>query len=267
MQPDARAFRAAYAEQRAIDGHGAGGEAELLALPYLQSGPLARNWQVRAATFDSFLEQVLHPLAKRLARPLRIVDLGAGNGWLCYRVSLLGHYAVAIDPRIDHVDGLGAAAAYQTHLPRMFERISASFEAIPLNDRQYDLVVFNSALHYALNLAAALTEAARITGAGGSIAILDSPFYADDQDGAAMVEEKRKAGSQIFAERSNALLAPPFIEYLTRESLEAASRPLGLIWRRHRVRYPLWYELRPLRSATGAGRAPSRFDIWEAERS
>src|SRR5688572_19639148 len=139
LQQDARAFRAAYAEQRAIDGHGSGGEAELLALPYLQGGPQARNWQVRAATFDSFLDQVLHPLAKRLARPLRVCDLGAGNGWLCYRMSLIGHQPVAIDPRIDRVDGLGAAAAYQAHLPHMFLRISASFEAMPLRDRGYDL--------------------------------------------------------------------------------------------------------------------------------
>ena len=44
----------------------------------------------------------------------------------------------------------------------------------------------------------------------------------------------------------------------------AASRGLGLAWRRHRVRYPLWYELRPLVARLRGRRAPSRFDLWEA---
>ncbi|MEX2283325.1 MAG: class I SAM-dependent methyltransferase [Gemmatimonadota bacterium] len=264
QQETARAFRAAYAEQRASEGRGAGGEAELLALPYLETGPQAKNWQVRARTFDHFVTQVLQPLAITRARPLRIADLGAGNGWLCYRLARLGHDPVAIDPRTDAVDGLGAAASYKDHLFRMFRRISASFDALPLHDRSYDLVVFNAALHYAIDLGSVLTEAARVTDAGGSIAILDSPFYSRDRDGAAMVTEKRRAAARTFADRGSVLLAPPFIEYLTRERLQQASGPLGLHWRRCRVRYPLWYELRPLLAAGGSRRSPSRFDIWEA---
>jgi SAM-dependent methyltransferase len=254
----------AYAEQRASEGRGAGGEAELLALPYLDTGPQTRNWQVRARTFDHFLTHVLHPLALRHARPLRVADLGAGNGWLCYRLARLGHDAVAIDSRTDDVDGLGAAAPYKDHLFRMFRRISASFDALPLHDRSYDLVVFNAALHYALDLGSVLAEAARVTDAGGRIAILDSPFYSRDRDGAAMVTEKRRNAPHTFDERSSVLLAPPFIEYLTRDRLQQASGPLGLNWRRYRVRYPLWYELRPLMAAGGSRRSPSRFDIWEA---
>jgi SAM-dependent methyltransferase len=263
-QESARAFRTAYAEQRAREGRGAGGDAELLALPYLDTGPQAKNWQVRARTFEHFMTHVLQPLARRRARPLCVADLGAGNGWLCYRLATLGHDAVAIDSRTDDVDGLGAAESYKDHLFRMFRRISASFDALPLIDRSYDLVVFNAALHYALDLRAVLAEAARVTAAGGSIAILDSPFYSRERDGAAMVIEKRRTAARTFEERSGVLLAPPFIEYLTPERLQQASGSLGLSWRRYRVRYPLWYELRPLMAAGGSRRLPSRFDIWEA---
>jgi hypothetical protein len=60
-----------------------------------------------------------------------------------------------------------------------------------------------------------------------------------------------------------ALLALPSIEYLTRERLTTASAGLALSWRRHPVRYPLGYELRPLLARLRGRRAPSRFDVWE----
>jgi hypothetical protein len=50
-----------------------------------------------------------------------------------------------------------------------------------------------------------------------------------------------------------------------RETLRDASAPLGLVWRRRRVGYPLWYELRPLVARLRGHRAPSRFDLWTAE--
>jgi hypothetical protein len=61
-------------------------------------------------------------------------------------------------------------------------------------------------------------------------------------------------------------MALPFIEFLTRERLAAASAPIGLQWRRSRVSYPLWYELRPLQARLRGARAPSRFDLWVSAR-
>ncbi|HEX7120123.1 MAG TPA: class I SAM-dependent methyltransferase [Longimicrobiales bacterium] len=259
-----RRFRAAYAAHRAAEGRGAGGDAERLALPYLRSGPQARMWAVRARTFDRFVSAVLAPHARRLGRPVNVLDLGAGNGWLCWRVRRLGHAATAVDLRDDAVDGLGAAAAYRAHLPALFPRVAASFEALPLADRTYDIAVFNASLHYALDLAAALREAARVVVRGGRIAILDSPFYRSDVDGVAMVAEKRREAADRFGERAGDLLALPFIEYLTPARLAEAAAPLGLEWRRRRVLYPFWYEARPWLARWRGRRAPSRFDLWEA---
>ena len=56
----------------------------------------------------------------------------------------------------------------------------------------------------------------------------------------------------------------PFVEFLTRRRLEDASAGLGLRWRRHRVLYPLAYELRPLLARLRRRRPPSRFDLWQS---
>ncbi len=254
-------FRAAYAEHRAAEGRRAG-EAEMLALPYPQSGPWTRQWQVRARSWERFLSRIVESRARETGRPLEILDLGAGNGWLCYRLSQRGHRPTAIDWRADAVDGLAAAAPYRGYLPVMFPRLGASFENLPLRDQRYDLVVFNAAIHYTVNLERTLAEAARVTRPGGRIVILDSPFYRSSTEGERMVAEKRAAMTRDLGGRATDLLSLPAIEFLTRERLATSSAGLG--WERHRVWYPLWYEWRAVAARLRGARAPSRFDVWEA---
>jgi hypothetical protein len=104
-----------------------------------------------------------------------------------------------------------------------------------------------------------------VTRRAGSVVVLDTPFYASTEEGEAMVREKRCDAGRRFGERADALLAVDVIEFLTRGRLERASRGLALgPWRRHRVWYPLWYELRGLRARLRGARTPSRFDLWEA---
>ncbi|MBI4502221.1 MAG: methyltransferase domain-containing protein [Gemmatimonadetes bacterium] len=258
-------FRAAYAEHRASEGRGSGGPAELLALPFLGSGPLAREWAVRARTYSRFMDAVVAARAREVSpRALSVLDLGAGNGWLCYRLTHEGHQALALDWRRDQVDGLGAAAAYQQHRSRRFPRLAASFEQIPIKDGQFDIAVFNAALHYTEDLERTLGEAVRVVRSGGRVVILDSPFYRQAVDGERMVAEKRQRMARALGAQAGALLGLKAIEYLTRDRLARASTSLALEWRRHRVWYPLWYELRSFSSWIRGRRPPSRFDIWEA---
>ena len=264
-------FRVEYGAHRAAEGRAHAGP-ELLALPYLSAGPLARQWAVRARGFDAFVRRVLVPAMREApAGTPRLLELGAGNAWLCYRAALAGCHTMAVDLRVDDVDGLGAASAYLRALDAAragagtrLGRVAASFDALPLPGSAFDVVVFNASLHYALDLAAALREARRVLRTGGRLVVLDSPFYARDAAGEAMVAEKRREAGARFGGRAEALMALPFVEYLTRQRLHAASAGLGLAWRRHRVRYPLWYEARPLLAWLRRRRPPSRFDLWVA---
>jgi SAM-dependent methyltransferase len=254
-------FAADYSKHRAAEGRGHDGD-ELLALPYLRQGPLARQWAVRARSFEAFHQHVMQTEARRLGRPLRLLDLGAGNGWLCYRAALEGHSAVALDIRDDAVDGLGAAQPFLDRVPGQIDCVVAGFDAIPLEAASVDIAIFNASLHYTTDLARSLAEAARVVRPGGRIAILDTPFYVRASDGEAMVAEKRADASARFGDRADSLLALPFIEFLTRNGLHDASVGLDLDWQRRRVRYPLWYEFRPLQAALRRQRKPSRFDLW-----
>jgi ubiquinone/menaquinone biosynthesis C-methylase UbiE len=219
---------------------------------------------VRARSFEAFERRVLRPAQRRAdvyaTGVLRVLDLGAGNGWLAHRATIAGAEALALDLRDDNVDGLGAAPSESP-----IARVVGSFEAIPLCDASFDVVVFNASLHYAEDLRRALAEARRVVRPGGRIVVLDSPFYTSTEHGEAMLRAKREDAERRFGARAEALMALAFVEYLTRERLAEASGGLGLApWRRYRVLYPLWYELRAIRAALRGERPPSRFDVWEA---
>ncbi|HUM02714.1 MAG TPA: class I SAM-dependent methyltransferase [Thermoanaerobaculia bacterium] len=235
-----------------------------LARPYLTKGPLAAQWQIRARTFDRFVAAVLAPLERERGRPLGILDVGAGDGWLAARMAGRGHRAVALDVRLDAVDGLAAGALFTRPSVRRFGRVAASFEALPVPGASFDLAVFNASIHYAADLRRVLSEVRRAVRKGGWIAVLDSPFYGSAEAGEAMVRQKERRTRETLPDLADGLLALRSIEYLTRERLAAAAEPSDLAFRRIRVLYPLSYELRGLQAFLHRDRPPSRFDVWVA---
>ena len=77
---------------RAAEGRGSDASEYYLALPYRDlSGKNADQWSIRARTFRYIERRILPPFAMTFGRKLRILDLGAGNGWMSYRLALAGH--------------------------------------------------------------------------------------------------------------------------------------------------------------------------------
>jgi SAM-dependent methyltransferase len=252
----------AYAALREREGRS--DPAARLARPYLTKGPLAAQWRIRARTYDRFVAAVLAPLERARRWPLSILDLGAGDGWLAARMAGRGHRAIALDVRLDAVDGLAAGALLARQSKSTFSRVAASFEALPACGASFDLAVFNASIHYAADLPRVLSEARRAVRRGGRIALLDSPFYRSAEAGEAMVSQKERRTRETLPDLAEGLLARSSIEYLTRERLAAAAAPSNLAFRRIRVLYPLSYELRGIYALLRRDRPPSRFDVWVA---
>src|SRR6266513_1525194 len=89
-------FLAQYRRIRGDDGYRQRGAAYYRSLPEVDArDPQAATWRVRR---------------RFRGRPLRILDLGAGSGWLSARLNEVGHSCVAVDWLDDVEDGLGAIA-------------------------------------------------------------------------------------------------------------------------------------------------------------
>lgn len=108
------------------------------------------QWGIRARSFDFVRDHVLPDFMNKLGRQrLRVLDLGAGNCWLSYRLALYGHYPVAVDIGVGRKDGLGAATHFRSVLGQLFPRFQAEMDWLPFADDQFDLAVYNASFHYA----------------------------------------------------------------------------------------------------------------------
>ena len=223
-------------------------------LPSVAPGdPYARDWQVRRETYHHLLGHVLAggPL------PLRVLDLGAGSGWLSHRLAALGHQPVAVDAIDDEVDGLGATRHYATP----FTVVQADFDALPFASSQFDLIVFNGSLHYAADIAATLEGAHRVLTPGGTLVVMDSPMFRADEDGSAMVGS---ALQRFICECGCPDAFHPGPGYLTFSRLDGIADKLALRAQFVPSRGPLGWRVRRGMARVRLRRAPAAFGLWVA---
>ena len=126
-------FVTQYAAIRHAEGRGSEDPAYYQALPYLDvTGRNGDAWRIRGQSFDHFVRKILTPLERRVRRPLDVLDLGAGNGWMSSRLMQRGHRAIAVDIFTDCLDGLGAIRRYA-----QLAAIAADFDQLPLRDAEF----------------------------------------------------------------------------------------------------------------------------------
>jgi SAM-dependent methyltransferase len=179
---------------------------------------------------------------------LKILDLGAGNGWLANRLAQRGHLVAAIDLMTNSFDSLGAYIHYEAP----FIPIQADFDHLPFTDGSdasigdastgFDLIIFNASFHYSTCYEKTLQETLRVLRPQGLVVLLDSPLYRDPASGEQMVREREACFTRQYGFPSNALSSQ---NYLTYERLESLAVQFSLDWRRYRPRYGLRWALRP----------------------
>jgi ubiquinone/menaquinone biosynthesis C-methylase UbiE len=258
MEPAARrTFLEQYAAIRHAEGRGSADPAWYTALPYKDlRGVNSAQWNIRARSFRYFVRKLLPPLELAARRPLRILDLGAGNGWMSYRLLLRGHRTVALDIFADPLDGLGAIHNYPAPIPCVL----AEFDSLPFQDLSFDIAIFNSSLHYSADYRRTLGEARRCLKPAGRLFIIDSPVYKRAEHGRRMSEERQSRFERTYGFRSEAAHS---IEYLDDETLDQISEQLGIAWSRRLPWHGWKWALRPLIARLRRSRPPSNFFILE----
>lgn len=257
-----RRFIAEYEFIRAAEGRGSADSEYYLNLPYKDaSGRNSDQWAIRARTFHVMEREILAPLARSVERPLRILDVGAGNGWLSYRLALLGHLPLAIDLLTNDQDGLGAALHFSSHLQRLFPRVQATLDRLPFASSNFDLVIFNASFHYSEDYQRAFAEALRCTCPGGAIVIADTPWYAKEESGQEMLTEKHRRFTATYGFPSDSLSS---LEYLTPARLQRLQDEFKLELKSIKPFYGFRWALRPFLAKLKDRRCPSQFRIYMA---
>jgi len=245
-----------YTKIRHKEGRGSQDPQFYLALPEVDSQvALAWQWRMRAISFNFFKTRLLPDFSSQL----KVLDLGAGVGWLSHRLHELGHSPCAVDVSVDELDGLGAASVY----PGDWPRLQAAFDLLPLADQQADMLIYNASFHYSSDYDTTLKEALRVLKPEGCVVILDTPLYRHDHSGVQMKAERHDYFEKKYGFRSDALAS---IDYLTWDKLRQLGVDHGLDWSVSIPWYGWQWKLRPLRAFIKRQREPSTFAILVGRR-
>ncbi len=244
-------FLTPYQTIRRVEGWGASDAAYYRNLPQVAaSDPQRATWRVRAANFCALL--------RIIGAHRRVLDLGAGNGWLAYQLAQRGHSVAAVDVNDDEFDGLGARRNY----PFVLNAYRADFSALPFA-ASFDCVVFNASLHYANDLAPVIAEALRVLVPGGMLVVMDSPLYHDAASGRAMFADKRRG----FQERLGLGISSDAVGFLTFADFDNLSRVFSLDWRWIEPFVDVHWATRHLRARLRGQREPARFGLMVGTRT
>lgn len=244
-----------YSRIRRAEGRGSDDPEYYRALPYRDiTAKNTRQWAIRAKTWAFFERFVLAKIEKEAARRLDILDLGAGNGWMSYRLTLRDHRPVALDIFSDYSDGLRSTR----HYPQPFPCVEAEFDALPFRDGSFDLAIYNSSIHYSTDYRRTLAEARRCLRTSGRVVIMDSPVYRLPEHGEQMRTERHELFARQYGFRSDAV---PSIEYFDEAMLASLGRELKIEWSRSQPWYGLAWAMRPWKARLASKRPPSQFLI------
>ncbi|MEY4721497.1 MAG: hypothetical protein RIQ46_1222 [Pseudomonadota bacterium] len=158
----------------------------LAAIRAAREAQAAAYFARHAAEWDTL--RVLHtpdePVEAALSRALEgeglgaLLDVGTGTGRMAELFAARAAHVTGLD---NSPEMLRIARARLQHLPAdSHDLVQGDFTALPFADASFDTVLFHQVLHYAQEPETVLAEAARVTRAGGRIAVVD--FAAHDRE-------------------------------------------------------------------------------------
>jgi ubiquinone/menaquinone biosynthesis C-methylase UbiE len=143
---------------------------ELKRLPQVSAThPLKKEWQIRKES----CQRLVNFLSKK-RKPLQILEVGCGNGWLCNRLSAI---ATTI------VTGLDINELELSQAKRVFPSITFLHGDLRdgITNEKYDAIIFAASLQYFPSVNEILTCCIVHLNSGGEIHIIDTNFYSKEE--------------------------------------------------------------------------------------
>ncbi len=143
-------------------------DSEVAQLPAIANGhPHAKEWKLRAASAS----RLVHYLAGK-KKPLKILEVGCGNGWLAARLASLARVTVlGLDPHEPEI-----RQARRIFKGKNLQFCSAGYPE-GLEEERFDMIVFAASFQYFPNAVRLLRQTADLLHPGGEIHIIDTAFY------------------------------------------------------------------------------------------
>ena len=176
-------------------------------LPTIEADhPHYKEWIVRKQSIEKLVRHIRH-----MNRPLNILEVGCGNGWLAHRLSQIPRTTVTgFDINLEELQQAKRVFCKQLNL--QFKSANPfSFN----NEKPFDLIIFAASIQYFPSLDAIICDALAHLNVGGSIHIIDTHFYA---------LEEVPAAQQRTVDHFTSLGFPGMADYYFHHSLATLSK-------------------------------------------
>ena len=143
---------------------------QVLHLPNIDaSHPHYQEWLARKRSSEKLVRHI-----RRMKRPLDILEIGCGNGWLSHKLSTIpGTNVTGFDINREELE---QAARVFRGLPNLRFAHGDSFFIMP-SEKLYDVVVFAASIQYFPSLKTIISDVLEHLQPHGSIHIIDSHVY------------------------------------------------------------------------------------------
>lgn len=237
---------------RAEQGRSALPRAALRLLPEGDAVADDHEWRLRRADLALVRQLLAGRAPAHHGTQLRILDIGAWNGWLSARLAADGHAATALD-LFAGPDALGA----RHHLPGVWRAVQADpLDPAVLGER-FDIVILDRCLAFQPDPVAAVASATGVLDPGGLLVVTGIAVHADPELVALRLEAERVAFRARFGMD---LLLRPAAGVLTADAL-GALHAAGLALRDHP-----FLRIANLRARVDANRPRHRYGTLEMGR-
>jgi len=128
-----------------------------------------QEWHLRKKSCQRLVQYL-----RKKQKPLKILEVGCGNGWLCHQLAKIKDTTV-VGLDINFVELQQATRVFkeQPNLSFFYGDIQSSV----LHASQFDIIVFAASLQYFKSLNEIINNALLHLKEGGELHILDTPFY------------------------------------------------------------------------------------------
>jgi ubiquinone/menaquinone biosynthesis C-methylase UbiE len=138
-------------------------------LPFVNSNhPLYKEWKVRAASFEKLKSYLL-----KKNKPLHILDLGCGNGWMSNALTTISNSSVVgVDLNIAELEQASRVFGQNEKLQFIYGDI---FQDV--GEQNFDIIVCAASIQYFPDLSLLIKQLLNLLNSGGEVHFTDSPFY------------------------------------------------------------------------------------------
>ncbi len=143
---------------------------EVAALPEIaENHPHYNEWQMRKQSCDKLINYL-----QKKSTPLKILEIGCGNGWLSRRLAIIeGSKVIGTDINFTEIQ---QAAKVFCNVPNLHFFYSKP-DSDNFKDGQFDVVVFAASIQYFPSLNEVINNSLKLLTPSAEIHIIDSHFY------------------------------------------------------------------------------------------